>query len=153
MADLTSGDSCAGQVQQVFLLEGEACGGLILSADRMQQLPPWPEGAGDLLDSVCAVLLAVPTVSAAQRQQAEHGLEGMLAEAGRRLERCTGRLKMGSQVIYLGKAGGFICGPMPWTQPKPLSAALLAPPTPVSYAPHSACDDPVEQLWGWERAR
>lgn len=156
MVDLPSDDTCALQIQQIFLLEDDVGGGLILTAAHMQRLPPWPDGVGDLLGSVCAVLHALPTLQAAGLDiQAEQFLEAVLAEAGRQLHNCTGRLDAGNQVIYLGRLGGFVCGPVPWTQPKPLSASRLAPATfPASRcAPECPDDDPWEQAWGWERAR
>lgn len=150
-----TGEREAGVVQQVFLLEDAAGGGLMLTADTMQRLPSWPEGVGELLDSVCGVLSALPVLQVAGlAQQAEQFLAGVLAEAGRQLESCTGWLDVGSQVVYLGKAGGFLCGPVPWTQPQPLSASRLAPPTSrPCHAPEFTYEDPWEQASGWERAR
>jgi hypothetical protein len=119
----------AGGIQQVFLLEGGASGGLILTANRMQHLPPWPEGVALLLSSMCALLLALPSWQAAGLgTEAERLLEEGLAEAGRQLESCTGRLELGSTVVYLGKTGSFVCGPVPWTVPESLTASRLAPP-------------------------
>ncbi|UQN05047.1 hypothetical protein [Deinococcus sp. QL22] len=99
MADSSSGDTQARHVQQVFLLEDDAGGGLILSANSMQRLPPWPEGVSDLLGSVCTALYALPSSQAGDlRVQAEHHMEGVLAEAGRQLSTAhlTCRLKHGS---------------------------------------------------------
>ncbi|MFB9993571.1 hypothetical protein ACFFLM_16540 [Deinococcus oregonensis] len=162
MTDFPTGEGETGGVQQVFLLEDNAGGGLILSADSMQRLPQWPEGVSELLGSVSAVLHALPALQAAGPGNAELGsraeqyLEYVLAEAGRQLECCTGRLEVGSQVVYLGSGGSFVCGPVPWTQPRPLSASRLAPPTAMregTAAPELTYDDPSEQLLGWERAR
>ncbi|ANE44393.1 hypothetical protein [Deinococcus puniceus] len=151
MADFLTGEQEAGVVQQVFLLEDAAGGGLLLSTDSMRRLPPWPEGVSDLLSSVCTALYALPALQSGELHvQAELYMAGVLAEAGRRLEGCTGRLDAGSQVVYLGKAGGFVCGPVPWTQPQPLSASLLAPPAP-QLSDHT--DDTREGALGWERAR
>ncbi|UQN05044.1 hypothetical protein [Deinococcus sp. QL22] len=69
------------------------------------------------------------------------------------LEACTGRLDEGSQVVYLGKAGSFVCGPVPWTQPQPLSASLLALPATAQVSDQAHADNTWEQTLGWERAR
>jgi hypothetical protein len=106
---------------------------------------------GDLLGSVCAVLYTLPTLQAAGLGiQAEQFLEAVLAEVGRQLRNCTGQLDAGNQVIYLGRLGGLVCGPVPWTQPKPLSAPRLAPAVfPVSRcAPECTDDDPWDRHGG-----
>lgn len=162
MADFPTGERATGDVQQVFLLEDAAGGGLILNANKMQRLPPWPDGVAELLSSVCGVVYALPTLqSAGLGTEAEAFLECVLAEAGRQLEGCTGRLNAGSQVVYLGKAGGFACEEVPWTRPMPLSAGNVAPPPNgtalcggnLESSYDATYDDPWEQLLGWERAR
>ncbi len=160
MVNLHSNDICTPQLQQVFLLEDDVGGGLILTANSMQRLPPWPEGVSELLESVCAVLHAFAALQAAELgTEARAFSDRVLAEVGRRLEGCTGRLDSGSRMIYLGKAGGFVCGPVPWTQPMPLSPSRLAPPSanactpPVPRCPEPTDNDPWEQELGWERAR
>lgn len=160
MADSPSDNFYRGPVQQGFLLQDEVGGGFILTAETLRQLPPWPEGISELLGSVSSVLSALPSFqSAGLATEVNVFLERVLAEIGRQLECCTGRLERGSRVIFLGAPSSFACGEVPWTQPQPLSASCLAPlPAAVPWQLAPLCaersyDDPREQASGWERTR